>query len=281
MKEKPIRIGLIQLGDFINVPGEIEAIKKFMNIDQKIFQFETVGTISNDRMGVPELDNVFYSDEQLYNLIENEIKNNIDHKEIEILFAITSGRICEKKIYEKYVCTIDDLDFFSVRDIDRKIGVISVAQWMLNYEDKTYRSTEQFIAFNIIPLLCEFLMGEQLLYYGFRYCIFDKCWDPDQIIGGVKKARISSTSRKQLLEHISHEQIDYFEKILLKVRHPPISKILCYFQETATINLFLIGIVFSAILTYISDFIYITILFSLVFLGLIIWQYYRPSGKLG
>jgi hypothetical protein len=123
MKEKPIRIGLIQLGDFINVPGEIEAIKKFMNIDQKIFQFETVGTISNDRMGVPELDNVFYSDEQLYNLIENEIKNNIDHKEIKILFAITSGRICEKKIYEKYGCTIDDLDFFSVRDIDRKIGL--------------------------------------------------------------------------------------------------------------------------------------------------------------
>jgi hypothetical protein len=122
---------------------------------------------------------------------------------------------------------------------------------MLNYEDKTYRSTEQFIAFNIIPLLCEFLMGEQLLYYGFRYCIFDKCWDPDQIIGGVKKDRISSTSRKQLLEHISHEQIDYFEKTLLKVRHPPISKILCYFQETATINLFLIGIVFSAILIYI------------------------------
>lgn len=75
MKEKSIRIGLIQLGDFINVPGEIEAIRKFMKIDQEIFQFETVGIISNDRMGVPELDNVFYSDEQLYNLIENEIKN--------------------------------------------------------------------------------------------------------------------------------------------------------------------------------------------------------------
>jgi hypothetical protein len=75
MKEKPIRIGLIQLGDFINVPGEIEAIKKFMNIDQKIFQFENILTLSSDKIGVPELDNVYYSDEQLYNLIENEMKN--------------------------------------------------------------------------------------------------------------------------------------------------------------------------------------------------------------
>lgn len=173
------------------------------------------------------------------------------------------------------------MDFFSVRDIDKKIGIISVAQWMLNYEDKTYRSTEQFIAFNIVPLLCEFLMGKQLLYYGFRYCIFDKCWDPDQIIDGVKKARISPASRKQLLEHLSHEQINYCEKILLKVRRPPISKILRYFQETAIINLFLMGIVLGAIVKYFSSFVYAVILFSLIFLGLVIWQYYRPSGKLG
>ncbi len=148
MEKKPIRIGLIQLGDFINVPGEIETIKKFMNVNQKIFQFEKVVTLSSDKIGVPELNNVYYSDEQLYNIIENEIKNNINQKEIEILFAVTSVRICEKEIFEKYSSTIDELDFFSVRDIDKKIGVVSVAQWMLNYEDKTYRSTEQFIAFN-------------------------------------------------------------------------------------------------------------------------------------
>lgn len=109
MEKKPIRIGLIQLGDFINVPGEIETIKKFMNVNQKIFQFEKVVTLSSDKIGVPELNNVYYSDEQLYNIIENEIKNNINQKEIEILFAVTSVRICEKEIFEKYSSTIDEL----------------------------------------------------------------------------------------------------------------------------------------------------------------------------
>ena len=77
------------------------------------------------------------------------------------------------------------------------------------------------------------------------------------------------------------EQIDYFERILLKVRRPPISKILRNFQETAIINLFLMGIVLGAIVKYFSSFVYAVILFFLIFLGLVIWQYYRPSGKLG
>lgn len=51
--EKPIRIGLAQLGDFINVPGDIEEIKKFMNLNQKFFQFENVATLSSDKIGVP------------------------------------------------------------------------------------------------------------------------------------------------------------------------------------------------------------------------------------
>lgn len=213
MKTKPIRIGLIQLGDFINVPGEIEAIKKFMNVNQKIFQLENVATLSSDEIGIPELDNVYYSDQQLYDLIENKIKSNIRQEENEILFAVTSARICKKEVFEKY-STSDDLDFFSVRDINKKIGIISVAQWMLNFEDKAYRSTKQYIAFNIIPILCEFLVGKNLFHYDFRHCIFDECWDSNQIIGGIKKARISPASRKQLVEVLSHEQIEYCEKIL-------------------------------------------------------------------
>ena len=43
------------------------------------------------------------------------------------------NNINQKEIFEKYSRTIDELDFFSVRDIDKKIGVVSVAQWMLNY----------------------------------------------------------------------------------------------------------------------------------------------------
>lgn len=72
MKTKPIRIGLIQLGDFINVPGEIDTIKKFLNVNQKIFLFENVATLSSD-----------------------------------------------------------DLDFFSIGDIEKKIGIISVAQCLV------------------------------------------------------------------------------------------------------------------------------------------------------
>lgn len=72
MKTKPIRIGLIQLGDFINVPGEIDTIKKFLNMNQKIFLFENVATLSGD-----------------------------------------------------------DLDFFSIGDIEKKIGIISVAQCLV------------------------------------------------------------------------------------------------------------------------------------------------------
>lgn len=280
MKTKPIRIGLIQLGDFINVPGEIESIKKFMNVNQNIFRFEKIATLSSDEIGLPELDNIYYSDQQLYNLIENKIKGNIRQEEFEILFAVTSVRICKKEVFEKY-STSDDLDFFSVGDINKKIGIISVAQWMLNYEDKAYRSTKQYTAFNVIPILCEFLVGKKLMHYDFRHCVFDECWDPNQIIGGIKKARISPASRKQLVEVLSHEQIEYCEKILRKVRRPPIYEILRYFQENSTTNLFLLGIVLSAFVNFISHIAYLALIFFLIFLGLIFWQYYRPSGKLG
>lgn len=278
--EKPIRIGLVQLGDFINVPGEIEAIKKFMNVNQNIFRFEKIATLSSDEIGLPELDDIYYSDQQLYDLIENKIKSNIRQEEIGILFAVTSVRICEKEIFEKY-STSDDLDFFSVRDTNKKIGIISVAQWMLNYEDKAYRSTKQYIAFNVIPILCEFLVGKILMHYDFRHCVFDECWDPNQIIDGIKKARISPTSRKQLVEVLSIKQVEYCEKILLKVRRPPIYEILRYFQENSTTNMFLLGIVLSAFVNFISNIQYLAIVFFLIFLGLIFWQYYRPSGKLG
>ncbi|MBE0524429.1 MAG: hypothetical protein IBX40_08895 [Methanosarcinales archaeon] len=281
MKTKPIKVGLIQLGDFINVPNGIESIKKFMNGNQKMFDFSNIATISSDNLGLPELDNLYYSDQQLYNLIELTIKNNIIQEDIEIIFAVTSLRISEKDLFEKDGNACDDLDFFSVRNIKKKIGIISVTQWMLNYEDKSYRSTKQFVAFNIIPLLCEFILEKSLLHFDFRHCIFDKCWDPDQIISGIKKARISPTSREQLLEGLSHEQIKCLEKILQKVKRPPISEILRHFQENSTINLFLFGIVLSTVVTFFSNIALLPLIFLLIFLGTIFWQYYWPSGKLG
>ncbi len=280
MKTKPIQIGLIQLGDFINVPGEIDSIKRFLNINQKIFRFENVAALSSDEIGMPELDNIYYSDIQLYNLIENKIKNKINQKEIEILFAVTSVRISKKEIFEKYGAN-DDLDFFSIGGVEKKIGIISVAQWMLYYEEKAYRSTKQYISFNIIPILCEFLVGKGLMHYDFRHCVFDYCWDPNQIISGIKKARISPASRKQLEDVLTNEQIEYCEKILTKIRRPPVYEILRYFQENSTTNLFLLGIIVSTFINFISNFAYFSVGFFFIFLGLIIYQYYRPSGKLG
>lgn len=279
MEKKPIRIGLVQLGDFINGMEEVDKVVKFMNRDQNIFAFNKIPSLSFEEIGTPELGDIYYSDQQLYSLIEAKIKN-IQNINEEIIIAITNVRICKKEVFQKYEGE-NDLDFFSVSDIPNKIGIVSIVPWLYYFEDKTYRSTEQYISFNIIPIICEILLGEPLFHFDFHQCIFDECWDLNQIIGGMKKARICPRCKQRLESKSFSQEIECLDKILMKVRRPPYSEILRYFQENSTTNLFVLGIILSTVIGFFSNISYLAIVFFVIFIAMIIRQHYSPSGRLG
>lgn len=241
---------ILRLGDFL--PVDLKSLCRKLNnsVLQKSFKFVYLEDhIQSEEIGSPELGARCYSGEQLFSLVVEKrtswFKNEDYSDGSPVTIAIGNIPLSEKEYWNTLRKEHTDLapDVFADWDVKQKVGVISTHLWLYRYASIAYRSTEQFIVLNILPIILECSTNRELIHYDVRNCICDYNCDLDSIVWLIRNARICDNCRKNLIDfNIGDAQLKDINNLCNFIRRPPYLEIVRYMRNDSFVGIILIGI---------------------------------------
>lgn len=165
-------------------------------------------------------------------------------------------------------------------------GVVSITLWRERFEERAYRSTEQYLAFMILAFLGDAQLGG-LTHPWCTGCVFDYNPENESIVSSVKAATLCDTCR-QRIENARPPIKEAFLDILKEVERPPVRAVLSYLQGNGIASVFLFSVLLALSVGLLQNLLpdagrvgLATSLFCAIIFLAVVWYYRRfPSGGL-
>ena len=291
-----LTIKLIGIG--LYMPVNLHKLAKKLNKLQKSFLFIASDSyIDIQERLKPKYSGIFYDSYDILNFAKSI---NKDDKVSDLFLCIGAVNIIhsDNMLSEKEINPDDE--WFGVWQNEHcpltkefnNYGIISLTQWIKNFQESSYRSNQQYICHMITAFLGDIIYEGKLTHTDFRWCVFDFNDDMFSISESIKKCNISKGVRETILNNspaystlTSEEIFKSFNSITKYVRRPGILSVFRYLNESAVTQFFIIGILLANSLNPILDFIngsiLSSILMGLIFFIIIFYLRFKPSGRLG
>ncbi len=289
-----IKIELIEIGQYLPINLK-KFIKKLNSIQNSFHFYSKQENINIDTNLQPKYNGLFFNSNDIFSSV---LKNSTNTDDLKIAIGAISIVHIEDENIENNI-DIEEYEWFGVWQnnlcpINQKynnIGLISLKQWMQNYEQESYRTNEQYLCHMIIAFIGDILYSGKLTHADFRWCIFDLNDDMHSISESVKKCNLSQgvqeiiLKEKPIIQDVSGTQIlESFNRMAKFVRQPNISSIFRFLNENAITQFFIIGILLAnslnPLLTVANGSIFSSGLMGIIFISIFFYLRHKPYGKL-
>lgn len=305
VSSKAINIYFVEMGEFISTSIDLDKLSRTLNKLQTSFLFEKYNEKDDELKNVSKFqfnNNVCCDSKLVFQALVGSKQPYLSSNNT-LIIGITSAWIADSTGNSVDPINISDCYFGywhnqlvdTGSNDDRRFAVISIAPWLLKYENLSLRDIYQYLSFMVVAFIGDYIHPDGMTHPEFRWCVYDYNPDMDSICQSIRKSRIcdqcqTKIGQASLSKELHPKEINSsLEKLLKYSRRPKFLDILRAYIDHPVFAFFGAGLIlsiFSNLITYkIEHFGDVVMIFMGIciawFVALIVKEHFWPGKKLG